>query len=105
MRPYALWRHRAHQDAAWTAATFFNDLDTNDFGFNVGAGLHGFFTDSVGIRGDIRYFRSLQDNEPDDEFDLALSDFGFWRATVGLDVPIRQLAFYTGDKEIIFHRR
>ena len=63
---------------------FFDDLDTNDFGFNVGAGVHGFFSDNVGIRGDIRYFRSLQDNEPDDEFDLAVSDFDFWRATVGV---------------------
>ena len=63
---------------------FFDDLDTNDLGFNVGAGVHGFFSDNVGIRGDIRYFRSLQDNEPDDEFDLAVSDFDFWRATVGI---------------------
>jgi opacity protein-like surface antigen len=62
----------------------FDDLDTNDLGFNVGAGVHGFFSDNVGIRGDIRYFRSLQDNEPDDEFDLAVSDFDFWRATVGI---------------------
>jgi len=65
---------------------FFNDLSTNDFGFNVGAGVHGFFNDNVGIRGDIRYFRSLADDEPDDDFDLALSDFDFWRATVGLTV-------------------
>jgi opacity protein-like surface antigen len=65
---------------------FFDDLATNDFGFNVGGGVHGFFNDNVGIRGDIRYFRSLQDNEPDDEFDLALSNFDFWRATVGLTI-------------------
>ena len=64
----------------------FDDLNTNDFGFNVGAGLHGFFSDTIGIRGDIRYFRSLQDHEPDNEFDLALSDFDFWRATVGLTI-------------------
>ena len=63
---------------------FFDSLDTNDFGVNVGGGIHGFFNDNVGIRGDIRYFRSLQDNEPDDEFDLALADFNFWRATVGI---------------------
>jgi opacity protein-like surface antigen len=61
----------------------FNDLSTNDFGFNVGGGVNGFFTDNVGIRGDIRYFRSFSDDQPDDEFDLALSDFDFWRATVG----------------------
>jgi opacity protein-like surface antigen len=65
---------------------FFNDLSTNDLGFNVGGGIHGFFNDNIGIRGDIRYFRSLADNEPDDEFDLALSDFDFWRATVGLTI-------------------
>lgn len=63
---------------------FFDSLDTNDLGFNVGAGIHGFFSDNVGIRGDVRYFRSLQDNEPDDEFDLAVSEFSFWRATVGV---------------------
>jgi opacity protein-like surface antigen len=60
------------------------DVDSNDWGFNVGGGVTGFFTDNVGIRGDIRYFRSLEDNEPDDEFDLALSDFRFWRGTVGV---------------------
>jgi opacity protein-like surface antigen len=65
---------------------FFNDLDANDFGFNVGAGLQGFFNDRIGLRGDVRYFRSLQDNEPDDEFDLAVSDFSFWRASVGVTI-------------------
>lgn len=63
---------------------FFDDLDTNDFGINVGGGVHGYFNDHIGLRGDIRYFRSLTDNEPDDEFDLALSDFDFWRATAGV---------------------
>lgn len=63
---------------------FFDALDTNDLGFNVGAGIHGFFSDTIGIRGDVRYFRSLQDNEPDDEFDLAVSEFSFLRATVGV---------------------
>ena len=59
-------------------------VDSTDWGLNVGAGVAGFFTDNIGIRGDLRYFRSLQDNEPDDEFDVALSDFRFWRGTVGL---------------------
>jgi opacity protein-like surface antigen len=63
---------------------FLNDLNTNDFGVNIGGGVHGFFNDSVGIRGDIRYFRSLQDKVADNEFDLGLADFDFWRATVGL---------------------
>jgi opacity protein-like surface antigen len=62
----------------------FDDLSRNDLGVNVGGGVHGFFSDNVGIRGDIRYFRSLQDDEADDEFDLGLADFDFWRATVGV---------------------
>jgi opacity protein-like surface antigen len=67
-----------------SGTTFFNDLDTNDFGMNVGGGVQAFFSDNIGIRGDIRYFRSLTDNEPDDEFDLGLSDFDFWRVTAGV---------------------
>lgn len=63
---------------------FFGDVDNNDFGMNVGAGLMGFFSDNVGLRGDVRYFRSLQDPEPDNEFDIATGNFDFWRATVGL---------------------
>jgi opacity protein-like surface antigen len=63
---------------------FFDDVATNDFGLNIGGGVQGYFNESIGIRGDIRYFRSLQDNEADDEFDLALSEFDFWRGTVGV---------------------
>jgi opacity protein-like surface antigen len=63
---------------------FFDDVATNDFGLNVGGGVEGNFNDTIGIRGDIRYFRSLEDNEPDDEFDLGLSNFDFWRGTVGV---------------------
>src|SRR6185436_10801655 len=64
------------------ATTFFDELNTNDFGLNVGGGVHGFFSDNIGIRGDLRYFRSLQDHEPDNNFDLGLSNFDFWRGTV-----------------------
>jgi Outer membrane protein beta-barrel domain len=60
------------------------ELNSTDWGLNVGGGVAGFFTDNIGLQGDIRYFRSLQDNEPDDEFDLALGSFNFWRGTVGL---------------------
>lgn len=60
------------------------ELNSTDWGLNVGGGIAGFFTDRVGLRGDVRYFRSLQDNEPDDEFDVALGSFNFWRGTVGV---------------------
>jgi opacity protein-like surface antigen len=61
----------------------FDDLSKNDLGINVGAGAHLFFTDNVGIRGDVRYFRSLQ-NDDNELLDLGLSDFDFWRGTVGV---------------------
>jgi opacity protein-like surface antigen len=83
IRPYASGGLGLMRASA-TGSSFFNDLNTNDFGVNVGGGVQGFFSDNVGIRGDIRYFRSLQDNEPDGEFDVALSDFNFWRGTVGV---------------------
>lgn len=61
----------------------FDDLSRNQLGTNIGGGLHIFFADNVGVRGDVRYFRSLQSDE--DEFlDLRLDDFAFWRATVGV---------------------
>lgn len=67
-----------------SGSNLFNDLSTNDLGFNIGGGANAQFNDNIGIRGDVRYFRSLQDNEPDNEFDLSLGSFDFWRGTVGL---------------------
>jgi hypothetical protein len=59
-------------------------VNSTDWGFNAGAGVAGFFSDKVGIQGDVRYFRSLEDNEPDNQFDVGLGSFRFWRGTVGL---------------------
>jgi hypothetical protein len=59
-------------------------VNSTDWGLNIGGGVAGFFNDNMGLQGDVRYFRSLQDNEPDDEFDVALGSFSFWRGTVGL---------------------
>jgi opacity protein-like surface antigen len=63
----------------------FDDLATNDLGFNFGGGAHLFFGDNVGIRGDLRYFRGLQGEDDDDDlFDLEARDLDFWRGTVGV---------------------
>ena len=68
-----------------SGSTFFNDLTSNDWGFDLGGGVQGYFNDHVGLRGDLRYFRQLGDNAPGaGNFDLALQDFNFWRATVGV---------------------
>ena len=44
--------------------------------------MTAFFGDTFGVRGDVRYFRGLQENQPD-ALDLAVSDLRFWRGTVG----------------------
>jgi opacity protein-like surface antigen len=62
----------------------FDDISSNDLGVNFGGGINAQFNDSVGVRGDLRYFRSLQDSEPDNDLDLSLGSFDFWRGSVGL---------------------
>ena len=64
---------------------FFNNLDANDLGMNIGAGVHGFFSDNVGIRGDVRYFRSFR-GTADNASGITLGDFKFWRASLGLSL-------------------
>jgi opacity protein-like surface antigen len=66
------------------------ESSNNDFGWNLGAGVMGFFNDHVGLRGDVRYMRSLvsEDDDIDDgDFDFPDFDQGdldFWRLTVGV---------------------
>ena len=65
------------------------DVDSTNWGFNVGAGAMFFFSDNVGIRGDVRYFRSIQDDDIDDLddlFDIGLASFRFWRGTAGVTI-------------------
>jgi opacity protein-like surface antigen len=83
IRPYASGGVGIIKTRIDDADDLFN-VDSTDFGLNVGGGVAGFFTDNIGVQGDVRYFRSLQDNEPDDELDVALGSFRFWRGTVGL---------------------
>jgi opacity protein-like surface antigen len=59
-------------------------LDNSEFGFNLGFGAMGFMTDHVGFRGDIRYLRSFEDPTEDNEFDIAVGNFDYWRGTAGV---------------------
>ena len=59
-------------------------VKNNDFGFNVGGGFFAQFNENVGWRTDLRYFRALEDPSEDNEFDIAVGNFDFWRATAGL---------------------
>jgi opacity protein-like surface antigen len=83
IRPYASGGVGIVRSRIGDAGDLF-DISSSDWAFNAGAGVTGFFSDNVGIRGDVRYFRSLQDNEPDDELDIALGSFRFWRGSVGV---------------------
>jgi opacity protein-like surface antigen len=61
------------------------DADRNSLGFNVGGGIMGMFTDTVGIRGDLRWFRQFSnDSDGLDDLDFDLSGLSFWRGTVGV---------------------
>jgi hypothetical protein len=55
-------------------------VDSNVIGYDVGGGVNGFFSTHVGIRGDVRYLRTLQNVN----VLLASGKLGFWRASVGL---------------------
>jgi opacity protein-like surface antigen len=62
-----------------------SSLDNTDFGYNFGAGVNGYFSDHFGLRGDFRFFRTVNA----DFTSLNTNSFGegqfhFWRFGVGL---------------------
>ncbi len=83
-RPYASGGLGLIRAQVQSATGLFNDLSTNDLGVNIGGGVGAQFTDNVGVRGDVRYFRAVQDTKADNAFDLSLGSFNFWRGTVGM---------------------
>ena len=83
VRPYAaggLGLLRANLN---DAEDLFDDLSTNELGFNVGGGVKAFFADNIGMQFDLRYFRALNQDDGDDT-GFVLEDFDFWRGTVGV---------------------
>lgn len=82
-RPYAAAGVGIIRTRATSVGNFF-DLSENTFGVNIGGGLIGEFNDRVGLRGDIRYFRSVQDSDGGDDIDIDLGGFNFWRGTLGV---------------------
>jgi opacity protein-like surface antigen len=61
-----------------------SSLDNSDFGYNLGVGANGYFSDHFGIRGDLRYFRTANANFSTTNASVGLGQFQFWRASVGL---------------------
>jgi opacity protein-like surface antigen len=66
----------------------FNNVDSlssNDFGYTLGGGVMGYFTDHVGLRGDVRYFRNFKVDDIDlTGVNFEKGTFNFGRASLGL---------------------
>jgi opacity protein-like surface antigen len=82
VRPYVVGGVGLIRTNVQDAGQFFDVSTKNDFGFDVGAGVMGFVAQNIGLRGDVRYFRSF--NGSDNLTTLGLSDFNFWRTSVGV---------------------
>ena len=59
-------------------------FSNTEAGVNLGVGVMGYFSDHVGIRGDVRYFRNLKDNSAPNDFNVDFGSFHFWRASFGV---------------------
>jgi Outer membrane protein beta-barrel domain len=66
----------------------FTDIrsSNNMFGWNLGAGVMGYFNDHVGLRGDVKYLRGFEDTRTGINIidTNAPGQFHFWRAAVGV---------------------
>ena len=63
------------------------DRAQNNLAFNVGGGVTYLLNTRLGLRGDLRYFRALvDDNKPDG---IRVTDYGFMRASVGVTFRFR----------------
>jgi opacity protein-like surface antigen len=60
-QPYALIGVGLIKTHADLNATDLLDTDNNHFGWDVGGGLIAFFSQNIGVRGEIRYFHAFQD--------------------------------------------
>lgn len=83
IRPYASGGIGLIRARATSVGNVF-DLDDNSLGVNVGGGIVGQVNERIGIRGDVRYFRNIQDSEAGEDIDLDLGGFNFWRASLGV---------------------
>jgi opacity protein-like surface antigen len=83
VRPYAAGGIGIMKSKVDDVGQFFDKPTSTDWGYDLGGGVMGFVSHNVAIRGDIRYFRSLQKSDSS-TFDLSLGEFRFWRGTVGV---------------------
>ncbi len=84
VRPYVVGGVGLIRQNVGDAGDFFDVKSKNDFGFDAGGGVMGFFNSNVGVRGDVRYFRSFQGADADSVTGLAFGNLSFWRGSVGV---------------------
>jgi len=65
-----------------TTAIAGQQVANNDIGVNLGVGVMAASRNSVGVRGDLRYYRNLVNNAAATNVDFGA--FHFWRASIGL---------------------
>jgi opacity protein-like surface antigen len=86
LRGAANWRPYATAGLGLIHASFADgavvDISQNNFAFNVGGGVMYSLNGRVGLRGDLRYFRALVDE--DKREGGFFKDYGFWRTTFGV---------------------
>ena len=59
-------------------------MSDNGLCYDVGAGMMGFFAQHIGLRGDLRYFRTLDDINRLSGFDFSPGKLRFWRVSGGV---------------------
>ncbi len=66
-----------------STANGIGNFTSNNFGFDLGVGLMGYFADHIGLRGDVRYFRNFTSNSSN-TVGLSVGTFDFFRASIGV---------------------
>jgi outer membrane protein W len=85
VRPYVVGGVGLLRTNVQDFAEVFSVNTKNDFGLDVGGGVMGFFSNTVGLRGDVRYFRGFRGtSDTDNASGITLSDFKFWRGSLGV---------------------
>ena len=84
VRPYAVGGVGLLRSRVSDAAGLFDVSSKNDFGYDLGGGLMGFISENVGLRGDVRYFRTFKGAPSGSLTGLDVGNFQFWRASAGV---------------------
>lgn len=84
LRPYAVAGvGLIHTNVSTTGGAI--DSSRSHFGFNAGGGVTAFLSSRIGLRGDVRYVRAVQeDDETPESQALSLRPLHYVRATVGV---------------------